>query len=232
MMSNNKMNTNAMMNNAMMNKEKRDDGANENESCDRDQGPNQYSSETLSEQLSSGAKKPSTSQHPHLFHLTGWAGNGFEGGSLVGASEENFKILKGQQASVYIARLEPNAVREPHWHPVAWEVNFVISGRVRWSFVGPRASHDVFEAEKGDLVFVPAGHLHYFENASDTEDLVVFIVFNTSVSEPDDDIGIVASLSGLPADVLAACFKTSPDAFRNLPHKMEPVVITRKQQPK
>jgi len=219
----------------MIKKDQRDDGhgTNENESLDQDH--QQPLSETLAEKLSLAAKKPSSSagwsdQHPHLFHLSSWAPNAFDGGSLAGATEGNFKILTGQQASVYIARLEPGSVREPHWHPVAWEVNFVISGRVKWSFVGPRASHNTFEAEKGDLVFVPAGHFHYFENVSDSEDLVVLIVFNTSVSEPDDDIGIVASLSGIPVDVLAACFKTSPDVFRNMPRKLEPVTITRKQQ--
>jgi len=70
-----------------------------------------------------------------------------------------------------------------------WELNFVISGRVRWSFVGPEATHDTFEGEKGDLVFAPQGHFHYFENASDTEELVVLIIFNSGAGEPDDDVG-------------------------------------------
>lgn len=200
-----------------------------NEECDK-------LSQSISEKLSLAAQIPSTSQHPHLFHLATSAPSSFDGGSLAGANEENFKILTGQQASVYIARLEPNAVREPHWHPFAGEVNFVVSGRTRWSFVGPRGSAtqspaDMFEASAGDLVFVPPGHFHYFENSSETEDLVVLIVFNRSVSEPNDDIGIVASLSAIPPDVLAACFKTSAEAFKNLPHSLEPVVITRKGPP-
>jgi oxalate decarboxylase len=104
----------------------------------------------------------------------------------------------------------------------------VISGKVRWSFVGPQATHDTFEAEKGDLVFAPQGHFHYFENASETEELVVLIVFNTGAGEPDDDVGIVAALSAIPPDVLGGAFKTSPEALKNLPRKLERVTITRK----
>jgi oxalate decarboxylase len=147
---------------------------------------------------------------------------------LQGATEENWKILSGQQASVYLARLEPGGIREPHWHPSAWELNFVISGKVRWSFVGPADTHDTFEAATGDLVFAPQGHFHYFENASETEELVVLIIFNAGVGEPQDDVGIVASLSAVPAEVLGAVFKASPEAFRSLPHKLARVTIARK----
>jgi hypothetical protein len=47
---------------------------------------------------------------------------------------------------------------------------------------------------------------------------VVLIAFNTDASEPQDDIGLVASFSALPADVLGAIFgTTSPETFRNIP---------------
>jgi oxalate decarboxylase len=170
------------------------------------------------------------SQHPHVFHLGAWSPSTFDGGTLQGASEENWKILSNQQASVYLARLEPGGVREPHWHPSAWELNYVISGKVRWSFAGPQATHDSFEASAGDLVFAPQGHFHYFENASETEDLVVLIVFNAGAGEPDDDVGILASLSAIPPDVLGAVFKTAPEAFANLPRKFERVTIARKKK--
>jgi oxalate decarboxylase len=169
-----------------------------------------------------------SSQHPHLFHLGTWSPSVFDGGTLQGATAENWPLLVGQQGSVYLARLEVGGVREPHWHPSAWELNFVISGQARWSLVGPKATHDSFEAGPGDLVFAPQGHFHYFENASDSEDLVVLIVFNASAGEPDDDIGIVASLSAMPPDALAAVFGASPEAFQNLPHKIERVTIARK----
>jgi oxalate decarboxylase len=191
----------------------------------------QESGKTLDADSVDGSRSPAggwSGQHPHLFHLSAWSPDVFTGGSLQGATGDNWKILAGQQASVYLARLEPGGIREPHWHPSAWELNFVISGSARWSFVGPEATHDAFEVTKGDLVFAPQGHFHYFENASDTQDLVVLIIFNSSASEPADDVGIVASLSAIPVDVLGAVFGTSPELFKEIPRKLERVTITRK----
>lgn len=167
-------------------------------------------------------------KHPHLFHLASAAASSYEGGTLQGAAAENWSILAGQQGSIYLARLKPGGVREPHWHPSAWEFNFVVSGKVRWSLVGPDGTHDGFEGGAGDLVFAPQGHFHYFENASATEDLVVLIAFNSSASEPKDDIGLVASLGAVPPDVLGAVFGASPDLFSQLPRNTERVVIARK----
>ena len=162
---------------------------------------------------------------PHLFRLAEAPANVFDGGGLQGAHGQNWPILKGQNGAVYIARLEPGGFREPHWHPSAWEMNFVVQGRVRWTFVGPNATEDTFEAGKGDLVFAPQGHFHYFENASDTEELVVLIVFNSSSTEPDDDVGIVHAVSAMPPEVMAAAFGAPAEMFRNMPKKHGRVVI-------
>jgi oxalate decarboxylase len=56
----------------------------------------------------------------------------------------------------------------------------------------------------------------------------VLIVFNTSMEEPDDDIGILASLSAIPSDALAAVFKTPQSFFDNLPKRIERITIARK----
>lgn len=178
-----------------------------------------------------GERKPGgvDADHPHMFHLAEAPANVFDGGGLQGAHEGNWPILKGQAGAAYLARLAPGGVREPHWHPSAWEMNFVMQGRVRWSFVGPNATQGSFEGEKGDMIFAPQGHFHYFENASETEDLLVLIVFNSSAREPDDDIGLVQSLKAMPADVLAAVFGGSPEQFEALPGKLGRVVIASKK---
>ncbi|WP_375382991.1 cupin domain-containing protein [uncultured Sphingomonas sp.] len=182
-----------------------------------------------SEDRAAGPGGGADPKHKHLFHLTGMAASRYDGGELRGAAADNWKVLSGQQGSVYIARLKPGGVREPHWHPSGWEMNFVVSGHVRWSIVGPGGTSDAFEGECGDLVFAPQGHFHYFENASASEDLVVLIVFNTSAGEPDDDVGLVESLSAIPADALAAVFGAPTEVFANLPRKTDRVVIARKQ---
>ncbi|WP_203218185.1 hypothetical protein [Nocardia brasiliensis] len=48
-----------------------------------------------------------------------------------------------------------------------------------------------------------------------------------SAKEPDDDIGIVATLNSLPREVLAASFGIPVSAFAGVPTELKPVVITR-----
>lgn len=113
--------------------------------------------------------------------------------------------------------LEPGGVREPHWHPSAWEVNIILKGSAKWAFVGPDSTEAAFTVTEGDVVFAPQGHFHYFENASDTEELTVMVVFNASSIEAKDDIGIVQSLSSLPRDVLSSIFGAPAEVLDNIP---------------
>ncbi len=45
-------------------------------------------------------------------------------------------MLKDQEGSVYFVHPEVGGMREPHWHPTVWELNYVISGRARWTVMG------------------------------------------------------------------------------------------------
>ena len=173
------------------------------------------------------AGTPAAAEHPNLLRLSQVPPVTFDGGALRGATEESFPILKNESGSMYWIRLEKGGIREPHWHPKAWELNYVIAGTARWTILGVLGEHDSFEARKGDLVFAPRGYFHYFENGGD-EDLIVLAFFNTSATEPRDDIGIVAALSAMPQDVLGAVFGVKPDAFSALRRMVRPVTITRK----
>ena len=158
----------------------------------------------------------------HLFHLGALTPKTYDGGELRQASEDNFPILVGQQASVVMVTLQPGGIREPHWHPSAWEVNVVISGVATWTLLDPQGNAETFEAHAGDLVFSPQGSLHYFENRGD-EDLDVVIVFNASTAEGKDDIGIGASITKLPPRVLGAIFGVDPktfDSFKKIDNSM------------
>lgn len=169
---------------------------------------------------------------PHLFHLSAAPPTEFDGGALRGAHEENFPVLTGQRGSAYLVRLEPGGIREPHWHPTAWELNYHIAGTARWTILGTHTDGsyrtETFEAHPGDLVFAPQGFLHYFENISDDVPLDVFIVFDTSAPETYDDIGILAAINALPRPVLATVLKVPESTLAAIPTTVEPVVITRR----
>jgi oxalate decarboxylase len=115
---------------------------------------------------------------------------------------------------VVFVTLEPGSIREPHWHPSAWEVNVVTSGGATWTLLDPMGNNESFDAHPGDVIFAPQGSLHYFENKGH-EDLNLVIVFNASTQEGKDDIGIGASISKLPPRVLAAVFGVPAETFNS-----------------
>ena len=150
----------------------------------------------------------------HLFRLGEQASNNYDGGSFKQASEDNFPILKGQEASIVLLTLEPGGIREPHWHPSAWELNIVIKGTAAWLVIDGNGNHESFDQHVNDVVFAPQGSFHYFENRG-TEDLSILIIQNTSAPESNDNIGIGESLSKLPPRVLSAVFGVPAETFKS-----------------
>jgi hypothetical protein len=94
----------------------------------------------------------------------------------------------------------------------------------------PNGTQDVFEAGKGDGIFAPQGHYHYFENASATEELVALIVFNSDAAEPKDDIGIGQSLTAIPNVVLSAVLNVPVSVFEQIPTVGRRIVIVKRPE--
>jgi len=162
----------------------------------------------------------------HLFHLSAEPPTIYDGGSLQQAHEDNFPILKGQEASIQLITLQPGGIREPHWHPSAWEINLVTGGVATWVLIDGNGNHESFEANVGDVVFAPQGSFHYFENRG-TEDLNVLIIQNTSAPEDKDNIGIGESLSRVPPRVLSAVFGVPAETFNSFKKIDKSIVILR-----
>ena len=165
--------------------------------------------------------------HSHLFHLGAQPLSSFDGGSFQQADEENFPILKGQEASIVSLTLQPGGIREPHWHPSAWEINIVTKGVASWALVDGNGNHESFDQKVGDVVFAPQGSFHYFENRG-PGDMKIVIVQNTSAPEAKDNIGIGESISRLPPRVLSAIFGVPEKTFNSFKKIDEAIVVLRK----
>jgi oxalate decarboxylase len=163
----------------------------------------------------------------HLFHLGAQPLSSFDGGSFQQADEESFPILKGQAASIVLLTLQPGGIREPHWHPSAWEINIVTKGVASWALVDGNGNHASFDQRVGDVVFAPQGSFHYFENRG-SDDMKIVIVQNTSAPEAKDNIGIGESISKLPPRVLSAIFGVSEKTFDSFKTFDKAIVILRK----
>ncbi|MFZ0905573.1 MAG: cupin domain-containing protein [Mycobacterium sp.] len=162
----------------------------------------------------------------HLFHLGDSPVTRYDGGWFQQADEDNFPILKGQQASIVLLTLQPGGIREPHWHPSAWEINIVTSGVAAWVVVDGNGNHESFDQDVGDVVFAPQGSFHYFENRGPA-DMKIVIIQNTSTPESKDNIGIGESLSQLPPRVLSAVFGVPAETFKPFKKFDNAIVILR-----
>jgi oxalate decarboxylase len=162
----------------------------------------------------------------HLFHLAALPPTTYDGGSQQQAHEGNFPILKGQEASIQLITLQPGGIREPQWHPSAWEINLVTQGVATWVLIDGNGNHESFDAHVDDIVFAPQGSLHYFENRG-PGDMKIVIIQNTSAPEAKDNIGIGESLSRLPPRVLSAVFGVPAETFKPFKKIDNSIVILR-----
>lgn len=141
------------------------------------------------------------------------------GGSAKIANKHSFPIL--EDLALFSLRIKGEAVREPHWHPNASELNYVVSGKARLIILSPGGEVDTFEIGPGEGSYIPASYYHYIENLS-TEELHMTVFFSNS--EPSD-IGISGAMSAYSNELLAGVFNVPPEYFKELPRFQEDVLV-------
>lgn len=141
------------------------------------------------------------------------------GGSLIFGRQDDFPVLDG--LAMYSLRMNGRAVREPHWHPNAAELNYLIEGSVRLTIVSPGGDVETVDLEAGDISFIPRAYFHHIETIGDDEaHLAVFFDH-----ELPSDNGLSAALSAYPDALLAAAFGQPEAAFASLPDLTEDVLL-------
>jgi oxalate decarboxylase len=103
-------------------------------------------------------------------------------------------------------------ISEPHWHPDADEVCFILSGQVEVGIVGPNGAPQSNMLTSGDLAFMPVNWLHYLDNVGEEPaQIILFHNATTSIA-----IGLSHVLSGFPPAILAASYGMDPSALAEL----------------
>ncbi|MGC2669505.1 MAG: cupin domain-containing protein [Candidatus Nitrosopolaris sp.] len=101
--------------------------------------------------------------NPHKFNLGGITPQiQTPGGTGALGTATYFPILVG--LALFLIGLRPSGIVEPHTHPNAAELNYVINGKVRFTVFGPGGEVETSEIGQGHVFFVPAGYFHYLEN--------------------------------------------------------------------
>jgi oxalate decarboxylase len=126
------------------------------------------------------------------------------GGSITTALPDNFPVLEDNQVSVGYLVLKPGALREPHWHPTHWEVDYAVQGKGELGIVTPKDQQNISRLEPGDIGFIPMGWAHYIRNVGSTE-LIWVLVFNN----PLTDIGLSTMFGGMPTSAFEQTLDTS-----------------------
>lgn len=143
-----------------------------------------------------------------------------KGGMVSLGNANNFGILSG--LACYLLTLKPKGIREPHWHPNAAELDYVISGKARMTIFSPGDTVDTFEVGPGEIVFIPSAYFHYIENMDDSEDMQFAVFFN---HERPEDIGISGALGAYSNEALGSIFGLQPKILETLPKYQEDLFV-------
>lgn len=123
--------------------------------------------------------------------------------------------------SLYSLLLLPEGAREPHWHPNAHELNYLISGSARITLFSPDGNVDTFDMVPGDMSYLPRGYLHHIENTG-SESARFAIFFNHS---SPSDIGLSGCLGAYSNEILASIFKVPVSYLNPLPKYQQDLFV-------
>jgi len=142
------------------------------------------------------------SQEPHSIH---------KGGREWRVGADRFPI--SQTITGVILDLEPEALRELHWHPTSDEWQYIIDGQVSVTLFGSHGRYRTEALNKGDVAYIPQGYGHSIENIN-RKTARILIGFNTGHYAAIDLSQWIASN---PAYLLAANFSKPEALFQKFP---------------
>jgi oxalate decarboxylase len=158
--------------------------------------------------LPAGPDDPAAARYTVRMDDLAGASSGRSVGS--GATAANIPALVG--VTTTLMTLEPDVISEPHWHPAADEVCFVLSGEVEVGIVGPNGASQTDVLTVGNLAFVPVNWLHYLDNVgAEPAQIILFHNATTNIA-----LGLSQVLSGFPPAVLAASYGMDPSQLAAL----------------
>jgi oxalate decarboxylase len=148
----------------------------------------------------------------HKFQLKAQKGQIFPGGTFQVASAKEFPISTTMTGA--LQTLEPNGLRELHWHPGANEWQYYISGHARMTVFGSSGRARTEEFGPGDVGYVPRGWGHYIENTSGSESCQTLIVLDSGTYE---EISLSSWIKSTSPALLQTNFGVPKSIFESLP---------------
>jgi oxalate decarboxylase len=150
-----------------------------------------------------------------LENSKGWEG---EGGSAKEVTVEEFPV--SQSIAGVSMRLKPGAIRELHWHAIAAEWAFVITGKLRTTVINPngQSSAATDDFEPGDIWYFPKGFGHSIQNVGHEEAHFV-LGFDDGRFSEFGTFSITDWVARTPVNVVERNLGLSADVINRLPNK-------------
>src|SRR3954452_3130512 len=136
------------------------------------------------------------------------------GGGADEATVHQFQISK-RIAGVHMF-LNPGASRELHWHAIAAEWAFVISGRCQTVVLEPSGASEINNYMPGDLWYFQKGHGHSIQTIGD-EPCHFILSFDNGAFSEHGTFSITDWIDVTPKEMLAFNFNLPRDLFDAFP---------------
>ncbi|MGA8164322.1 MAG: cupin domain-containing protein [Waddliaceae bacterium] len=134
---------------------------------------------------------------PHVFPLLSTKPQDVKnGGTRTCITRDQFPVLEGM--AMYRVVLHEKGIREPHWHPNAYELGYCLQGDALVTIFGNESKRSTFGISRGEMFTVPSGFLHHIENIGKGP-CTFILVFS---DEKPKDFGLSASIGCMTDAVL------------------------------
>lgn len=133
----------------------------------------------------------------------------YEGGTLTNVTSD--QVPGFENISFSSLKLNKGGSLEPIWHPNAQKIGYCLEGNALISIRSPSAV-DTFTVQKGDVFFIPKGHIHHIANFNGSETLIKF-AYNHNKPET---MSLSKAVHSLSDNVFTATFHAPSGFFDGL----------------
>ncbi|MBX3411985.1 MAG: cupin domain-containing protein [Pirellulales bacterium] len=136
-------------------------------------------------------------------------------GSAKEANVDEFPISEGIAA--VSMRLEPGSIRELHWHAIAAEWAYMLSGHCRVTVYSGDGTGEVADFGPGDVWYFPRGYPHSIQALSDGCHFL--LIFDDGHFSEFGTFSLTDWVGHTPAEVLAKNFGVPEATFARFPRE-------------
>lgn len=148
-----------------------------------------------------------------------------EGGMRFKANKKNFPILRGM--SLYKLVLQPNGIREPHWHANADELGYCLKGQVLINLYHTYDTKATFLVQPGEVFLIPSGALHHIENVGEGSAELILCFSH----EDTEDFNLSSTLGAFSDAVLGNTWDVKAETFQPLKRSLTSSFATLRNGP-